>query len=164
MFDDLREDLHGDSDGYLEMFKKACHAQDPYLLEEVMNQGFLNNWFDRKEILNNIVTDLCDLLLQNWHHSHEDIVVILEDGQPCLEDEQSSEIIEALYLTIQKGYQKREQYGDYDKELAYILARKCIWALGKSKRPKSREKLILLTKSNDLIIKEEAAFVLSQYF
>jgi hypothetical protein len=82
----------------------------------------------------------CELLKENWHDSHEDIIMILEE----LKDPDSIDCI----------YQTSLNIPNYDDGRS--LAKKCIWALAAINTSKANEKLILLSNSDDQIIKEAA--------
>lgn len=78
----------------------------------------------------------CRLLTENWHHSHEDIVMLLEE----IKDPASVEILYETAIKIPSHDDGRS------------LAKKCIWALGTINTKSSREKLLLLKKLNDPVI------------
>lgn len=86
---------------------------------------------------------LCKLLLEDWHHQHENIASLLQD----LKDPSS---IECLYQTALTHF----AYLDYDE--AYALAVKCIWALGDINTDDAKGKLLLLAHSDNDIIRENA--------
>jgi len=82
----------------------------------------------------------CNLLKENWHQSHEDVVMMLES----IKDPKSVDCIYEMSLKIPS----------YDDGRA--LARKCIWALGAIDTLYAKEKLKNLALSDDEIIKETA--------
>lgn len=92
--------------------------------------------------------DYTDILLQlldeTWHTSEEDIISILE----LIKDPKS----------IDKLYEVALNVPDYDDMRA--VAKKCIWALSAINTPEAIQKLKLLEKVDDAIIKENAAFEL----
>jgi hypothetical protein len=78
---------------------------------------------------------LCKLLESSWHYRHDTITVALLELK-------SPDTVEALYKTA---------LGDND-----YLSYKCIWGLGDIGTPESKEKLRLLSVSENPIIKESA--------
>lgn len=88
--------------------------------------------------------DFTDLLLhllsQSWHQSEEDIVEILG----IIRDPKS----------VEKLYEIAVNVPDYDEMRA--LAKKCIWSLWEIRTEDAIEKLVKLSKSDDIIIKENA--------
>jgi len=89
---------------------------------------------------------LLSLLDENWHFCEEDIVEILE----YIKDPKS----------IHKLYELAINVPDYDDMRS--LAKKCMWALSAINTTDSKMKLILLQKSDDPIISENASFQLEQ--
>lgn len=89
---------------------------------------------------------LLSLLDESWHTSEEDIVGILE----LIKDPKS----------IDKLYDVAVHVPDYDDMRA--LSKKCMWALSAINTPEAINKLELLQKSSDPIIKENATFQLEQ--
>ena len=88
------------------------------------------------------------LIESDWHNEHEDIASIMQYLK-------SPKTVNCLYNTALKQF----KYLDYDE--FYALAVKCIWALGAIKTDEAREKLKLLSKSKNIIIKENAIKQLS---
>ena len=89
----------------------------------------------------------CDLLQEDWHEGHEDIVSMLED----IQDPAS---IDALY-------ERALVIPNIDDMRA--LAIKCIYALGAINTPKAMEKLCLLKDGDDEIISQRASSMLNYY-
>lgn len=89
---------------------------------------------------------LMRLLEENWHTEQENIVSLLEDAM----DPKSIEIL----------YETAVNVPDYDEMRA--LAKKCIWALWAIKTPEANEKLKLLQRNNDEIIRDTATQALSE--
>jgi FMN phosphatase YigB (HAD superfamily) len=79
----------------------------------------------------------------DWHHSHEDVVMALDD----LRDRRA---IDAFY----RAALKLHPYLDYDD--ARALAEKAIWALGNLADPIADEKLRQLARSDHAIVREYA--------
>jgi len=92
---------------------------------------------------------LRDVLMADWHTQHENVVLALQD----LKDE---EAVECLYQTALKRF----AYRHYDESES--LAVKCIWALKKLNTPPAIEKLRLLTKSENAVIRQNAIDCLAQ--
>ena len=96
------------------------------------------------------VSILVRLIESDWHYKHEDIAFALQKLK-------SPKAVECLYRTALKRF----PYLDYDD--AYALAVKCIWALGDTNTAESREKLKLLSKSDNEIIRENAIKQIERY-
>ena len=92
---------------------------------------------------------LRDVLLEDWHHSHEDIVATLE----YYEDK---ECISYLYKAALSEF----KYLDFDD--SYALAVKCIWAISKLNAPDSVATLRKLSLSDNPIIKDNANYQLQR--
>lgn len=78
-----------------------------------------------------------------WHHQHEDIATLLDFLK-------SPNSIECLYKITLTEF----EYLSYDD--SYALALKCIWALGNINTEESKQKLELLSKSENEIIRQNA--------
>lgn len=96
----------------------------------------------------NLVTDeyinlLIKLMYAPWHYTHEDIATIFQSFK-------FPQTIKCLYDTALTQF----EYLEFDDSFA--LAVKCIWALGEINTVESKEKLTLLAKSENEIIKENA--------
>jgi hypothetical protein len=83
---------------------------------------------------------LLPLLAETWHHSTEDIVMLLEE----IRDPASVNLLHRTALAIP----------DYDDGRS--LAKKCIWTLGAINTAEARAKLALLQQVTDPIIREAA--------
>jgi hypothetical protein len=86
---------------------------------------------------------LCKLLLEEWHISHEDIASTLQ----LLKDPGT---VDCLY----RGAFLRLPYFDFDK--FYSLAVKCIYALWAIGTDEAKEKLSLLSQSDNKVIARNA--------
>lgn len=86
---------------------------------------------------------LCNLLLESWHFSHEDIAMVLQD----IKDPST---VECLFTAAQLQF----KYLNYDD--TYQLARKCIKALSAINNKESIIKLKLLSNNPNSEIKEYA--------
>jgi hypothetical protein len=84
----------------------------------------------------------CSLLKENWHYSHEDLVMYLE----TIKDPQSVECI----------FQVTSKEQDFYEDEPHPLTQKCIWALGAINSPESIEKIKQLATSSGSIVKEIA--------
>lgn len=89
---------------------------------------------------------LLQLLDEKWHKSEEDIISVLE----IIRDPGS----------VDKLFEAALNVPDYDDMRA--IAKKCMWALSAINTPESIQKLKLLEKVDDPIIKENATFQLEQ--
>lgn len=90
-----------------------------------------------------LVEILNQLLLEDWHFKHEDIVSIFEVLK-------SPDSVESLYQITQKEL----PYLAYDD--LFSLARRVTWALSKINTQESLEKLRLLSQSENIIIQQYA--------
>jgi len=129
---------------YFDEIKKiideAVSEKNAELLEGALTVASLDG-------LNKRYTDIfCYLLKEKWHHSHEDLVMYLKD----IKDPASVECV----------YNASFIYLDYDDGRS--LQKKCIWALGAIDTPEAIQKLILLSQSEDPIVKENAVIQLKQ--
>ena len=97
-----------------------------------------------KEYPKEYICLLLKLLEADWHHEHENIVWIFQ------QELKISEAVNPLYETALKQF----EYLEYDEFFA--LAVKCIWALGAIKTKEAIEKLELLARSDNKIIKKNA--------
>jgi hypothetical protein len=89
---------------------------------------------------------LLQLLDEKWHISEEDIISVLE----LIKDPKS----------VDKLYEVAINIPEYDEMRA--IAKKCMWALSAIRTPQAIQKLRMLEKADDPIIKENAAFQLEQ--
>jgi hypothetical protein len=111
---------------------------------EELNLALVLIVFNPSVVLKDEFVDLlCLLLRETWHMQHENIVVVLENVR-------SPKSIDTLYDTAITKF----DYLDYDDSLP--LAIKCIYALGAINTVYSKEKLKLLAKSNNPVIKKNA--------
>mgnify|MGYP001767806528 CR=1 FL=1 len=120
------------------------------LLEKTLEQKQANDVeylltaiFYFKLFLEEYVDVLCKLMNEHWHVSHENIASIFQKTK-------SPKTIDCLY----KAALTQFKYLKFDE--AFALAVKCIWALGDINTSESREKLKLLSKSGNEIIKNNA--------
>lgn len=105
--------------------------------------GFAFDLFKERhiEILNK-------LILEYWHMCHEDIAILFQYFESNL-------TVESLYeATLTKP-----EYLNYTDAFAV----KCIWTLGDINTVESKEKLRLLTKSKNRVIKKNAKEQLKRY-
>lgn len=101
-----------------------------------------------KLIDSNFIDVLTRLLKEEWHCEHESIIDSLDDLR-CYS------CVDIFFDTALAHY----EYLDYDE--AFALAVKCIWGLGNIGTKEAREKLQLLAKSDNDIIKENALYQLA---
>lgn len=113
----------------ISLFQKGIANKDLDVIEEVLvllSIGSFN--------LNLFVSDLCNLLLTDWHYKHEDIVMLLKEIK-------DSSTVDCLYKAAELYF----EYLDYDD--TYQLARKCIKVLSAIGNENAISKLWLLSKS-----------------
>lgn len=90
-----------------------------------------------------LVHILNNLLSEDWHYRHEDIVSLLQGMK-------SPTSVEALYQTALTKF----DYLSYDD--LYGLARKCTWALSEINTNESFERLRLLPQTDNAYIRQYA--------
>ena len=136
------ENYSGDlSDGVKhcgELLTKALASKNTNLVEFGLSLGSYFGYLkeDSVDLLNR-------LLLEDWHHSHEDIVSLLQDMK-------SPKSVEPLYETALKQF----NYLNYDD--SFGLARKCTWALSVINTNESIAKLKLLSQAENPSIRQYA--------
>ncbi len=95
-------------------------------------------------------SDYTDILLklfdEDWHTSEEDIISVLE----LIKDPKS----------VDKLYEVALDVPDYDDMRA--IAKKCMWALSAINTSDAIQRLKMLEKVDDLIIRENASFQLKE--
>lgn len=89
------------------------------------------------------------MLCEDWHYGHEWIAEVFKLLK-------SPKTVQALYDSCLKEY----KYLDYDFG-HNSLRLKCIWALGEINTPEAREKLELLTHSDDKVTRERSIQMLT---
>jgi hypothetical protein len=129
------------------LFHTACKNKNA---EEIDYGIMVLSFVSTFENPNKYVDILNDLLKEDWHYKHEDIVLFLQELK-------SPTSIDALYSRALV----KPSYMDYDD--TYSLARKCIHALGDINTDYSREKLMQLASSDIPVIKEKAEKQLFYY-
>lgn len=141
-------------DNYWDKFPEGEHLQFKKETLSLLKNNVTNK--DEKGLANTLAvlstdgadSDYTDILLQlldeKWHISEEDIISVLE----LIKDPKS----------VNKLYEVALDVPDYDEMRA--IAKKCIWALSAVNTPEAVQKLKLLTKVDDPIIKENAIFEL----
>jgi hypothetical protein len=141
-------------DNYWDKFPEGRHLQFKKETLSLLKNNVTNK--DEKGLANTLAvlcndgadSDYTDILLQlldeKWHISEEDIISVLE----LIKDPKS----------VNKLYEVALDVPDYDEMRA--IAKKCIWSLSAINTPEAVQKLKLLTKVDDPIIKENAIFEL----
>ncbi|MHB8065639.1 MAG: hypothetical protein ACYDG2_23975 [Ruminiclostridium sp.] len=130
-----------------------CELLETALFEHEANdvEYLLTAIFHFKLFIEDYVDILCKLISETWHFQHENIASIFQKIK-------SPKTVECLYKTALTQF----EYLEFDD--AFALAVKCIWALGDINTTESREKLILLTQSENEIIKDNATNQLNRSF
>ncbi len=136
-------DLRVNKNYLFETLQKAITNKDAEELEAVST---LIGMFDNYTKYINI---LCFLILEKWHYMHENIA----DKFQILK---MPETVDCLYQAAISKF----EYLDFDD--SYALARRCIHALGDINTDKAKEKLKLLAKSDNKIIKKSALHQLNR--
>ncbi|MCB0776331.1 MAG: hypothetical protein KDB99_08420 [Chitinophagaceae bacterium] len=133
-------DLRLNQDFILSNLYLALKEEDPELLDYTLALFFFDPGFMNSEKYVHVLSRILDC---EWHFRHEDIIALLEGTK-------SIECVEILYNTALRNF----KYLEYDN--TYSLARKCIHALGRIKTKEATEKLEILARSDNSIIKEKA--------
>lgn len=129
-------------------------SKSPSYIRELLKEALLQNQandveylltaiFHFKLFVEDYVDILCKLMNETWHFQHENIAMIFQKIK-------SPKTVDCLYNAALTQF----EYLEFDE--AFALAVKCIWALGDINTPESREKLKLLTQSENEIIKDNA--------
>lgn len=131
----------GDPDIAEQVYKelmKAIDGKDPSRVEDLIYLIFCFKLFDA-----GFIGLLNALLVCDWHKQHENIAMLLQKLK-------SPDSVLVLFETVTKQF----KYLEYDE--FHALAVKCIWALGDIGTEQAKEKLELLLKNGNAIIKENA--------
>lgn len=140
-----------------EVFAKSFTVninKNPGYLRELLEVALLQNEANDVEYLltaifhfelfvEDYIEILCKLMKETWHYQHENIAIIFQKIK-------SPKTIDCLYHATLTRF----EYLEFDE--AFALAVKCIWALGDINTLESKEKLKLLTQSENKIIKDNA--------
>ncbi len=140
-----------------EVFSKSFTIdiyKNPGYIRELLEVALLQNEANDVEYLltaifhfelfvEDYVDILCKLMNETWHFQHENIAMIFQKIK-------SPKTIDCLYNAALTQF----DYLEFDE--AFALAVKCIWALGDINTLESKEKLKLLTQSENKIIKDNA--------
>ncbi|MFY0602135.1 MAG: hypothetical protein JXR03_20840 [Cyclobacteriaceae bacterium] len=120
-----------------ENLKNALILEDADFVEYGLLLGFNFSFPEKQDFIN----VLSSLLLQEWHYKHEDIARILQKLK-------SPESVDSLYQAVNTDY----EYLEYNNCEALIV--KCAYALGDINTEEAREKLRLMSESDNEIIQE----------
>ncbi len=131
-------DLKNDRSYVLKLFEIAYEQKNADVLEYAL---LIQGYFDEPK--DKIITIWRKCLTENWHHLHEHFVDLLSYYKNPID-------IDLFYQISLTKF----DYRDYDESES--LAVKCIWVLGNIGNQKAIDKLKLLTKSDNQIIKENA--------
>lgn len=123
---------------YLKLLNEAFQNKDAAKVEEAIFVISSYNCYSKK-----FSSIFCILLQEDWHFSHEDIVLILQD----LKD---ASTVDCLFKVAQLNV----DYLDYDD--SYQFARKCIKALSAINNKEAINKLRLLSENNNVKIRQYA--------
>ena len=93
---------------------------------------------------------LIELAYDKRHHQHEDLAFLLEKKH-------SPKLINCVYdlAVMELNYMKEDEF--------FNIARKCTYALGYTNTPKAKEKLELLAKNENELIREYAIKQLNRH-
>lgn len=142
---DFTVDITQHPEYLIQLLKLAHHEKtDPH---DVPNILYVATTF--KVLSEEFVDILITLLQETWHYGHESIVWALQEIK-------SPRTVEVLFKTAFA----KISYLDYDDTGHNSLRLHCIWALGEINTPEAKEKLKLLTQSDDPMVKERATHML----
>lgn len=128
--------IEENTDYFDKLLFKICTEKNGRDLDLLFYIGFLFDLFEERhlDILNN-------LIVEDWHYIHENIGILLQYFK-------SNSSVDSLYEAVLIKF----EYLSYTDALAV----RCIWALGDINTLESKEKLELLSKSKDKVIKTNA--------
>lgn len=133
-----------DENSVLELIEASYNDQNYEDLECAILLTFIFSTFSNK-----YVDILCKLIVEDWHFQHENVAMILQKlKQP--------ESVDSLYRAIQIDF----EYLSYNDCEALIT--KCAWALGDINTDYSKEKLRLLSHSDNKIVADAALYQLNR--
>lgn len=148
-----------------EEFKKKCPinvSENSMVIKELLEKATQEKNADDYEILQMMVWIfklylqkeyielICKSSRETWHFRHEDIALLLEEVR-------SPYTVDCIYdLAIMDL-----KYMEFDE--FFNIARKCSYALGKINTPKAKEKLELLAKNTNELIREYALKQLTRH-
>jgi hypothetical protein len=130
-------------DHLLEPLRAAIRDRDPSDLDGLLDALLRHGGLDERRDL------LCELLVADWHHRHEDIAQTL---QWIGGDESVPALRECAELDL--------AYRDHDDLRA--LSRKCLWALSDIRTPDAVAALEALTGSSIPRVRELAGYHLAK--
>jgi hypothetical protein len=139
---------------YLEKFPGNTFTHGNEIIQEIEKTRSQKNASALEDLLvlalwdgldNRYTQTFTQLLGEKWHHSQEDIVEML--GK--IKDPVCIEILYSTALNIPEHDDGRS------------LAKKCIWSLAALNTPEARNKILLLTRHHDAIIRDTALLQMS---
>ena len=133
------EDLNQPSNYIFKALEYSLNAKDRSYLDHVFLLGFKLSHF---EFDGQFVDMLNALLIEEWHYKHEDIARLLQKLR-------SPKSVGSLYQAANTYY----DYLEYNDCEALIV--KCAYALGDINTKEAREKLRLMSESENKIIQGE---------
>jgi len=145
--DDFLEDFSSNIEYDLDVSRlltSVVTSKDANELEYIMLLGFYFGF------PNDCGFILCEILIQDWHKQHENIVSALQRIK-------FSDAADALYVAATSDF----QYLHYDD--TYSLGVKCEYALRSIGTEECKEKLIVLSKSSNEILAKNALKILSSH-
>ena len=132
------ENKNPDPIHYLNLLKKGIFDKDLDIIGECLTIISIAN-FDKGVFLRN----LCDLLQEDWHYSHEHIAMLLKEAK-------DPSTVNCLYQATVISF----PYLEYDS--TYQFARKCIKAMSAIGNDEALNKLNLLAENQNNNISDYA--------
>ena len=147
------KDMRKDSDGCIMELKKFLKEINLVLEEKNLTKKELTNLHSLSESYFDSRIDNSIYLYYVYdkkHHKHEDLAFLLEKKH-------SPKLINRVYdlAVMELDYTKEDEF--------FNIARKCTYALGYTNTPKAKEKLELLAKNENELIREYAIKQLNRH-
>ena len=127
--------------------KKDVGNDTEYIIEKLITLIIIEDYYLEDDSFNE---SLIELAYNKRHRKHEDLAFLLERKH-------SPKLINCVYdlAVMELDYMKEDEF--------FNIARKCTYALGYTNTPKAKEKLELLAKNENELIREYAIKQLNRH-
>ena len=127
--------------------KKDIDNDTEYIIEKLITLIIIEDYYLEDDSFNEL---LIELAYDKRHRQHEDLAFLLEKKH-------SPKLINRVYdlAVMELDYKKEDEF--------FNIARKCTYALGYTNTPKAKEKLELLAKNENELIREYAIKQLNRH-
>ena len=127
--------------------KKDIDNNTEYIIEKLITLIIIEDYYLEDDSFNEL---LIEFIYDKKHYNHEDLVFLLERKH-------SPKLINRVYdlAVMELDYKKEDEF--------FNIARKCTYALGYTNTPKAKEKLELLAKNENELIREYAIKQLNRH-